>query len=66
MQTIGHGWRYADLVPKAHVRELGDIKVQVLDLEAVIASKEDAGRDKDIAMLAVLRHTLAMREGKID
>lgn len=61
MQSIGAGWTYADLLSKAHVRELGESSVLVLDLEAVITSKEEAAREKDIAMLPVLRRTLEER-----
>ncbi len=61
LQTIGDGWTYLDLLPKCHVREVGGIAIQVLDLAAVIESKVAAGREKDTAMLPVLRRTLELR-----
>jgi hypothetical protein len=43
--------------------ELDGLPVPVLDLAAVIRIKEQLGRDKDRAALAVLRQTLALRRG---
>jgi hypothetical protein len=60
MQQIGPGWRYAEVLERSHPVDLGDLRVRVLDLEAVIESKEAAGREKDLAMLPVLRRTLQM------
>lgn len=37
------------------------MKVHVLELAGVIESKEQANRDKDRAVLPVLRQTLAMK-----
>jgi hypothetical protein len=61
MQSIGAEWSYADLLPKIHVRQVGEMELKVLDLAAVIESKEAAGREKDLAMLPVLRRTLELR-----
>jgi hypothetical protein len=36
-----------------------DMNVRVLDLEELIAVKERAGREKDLAVLPLLRATLA-------
>ena len=41
--------------------ELGEARVLVLELAAVIETKEQANRDKDRAVLPVLRQTLAMK-----
>ena len=35
-----------------------DLQIRVLDLETLIATKEEAGRDKDLAVLPTLRATL--------
>jgi len=43
------------------VREIADLRIRVLELARVIKTKEQAGRDKDLAMLPVLRRTLEMR-----
>lgn len=58
MQEIGAGWMYDDVVPRARTRSVADLAVRVLGLAAVIESKEAAGREKDVAMLPVLRRTL--------
>lgn len=39
-------------------------QVQLLDLAALIAIKEETKRDKDEAMLAILRRTLEEKEKK--
>ena len=64
MHEVGAGWRYEDLVARSHVREIEELRVQVLDLGDVIASKEVAGRDKDRAMLPLLRRTLELKREK--
>ncbi len=61
MQEIGDGWSYDELLPRTRLVELAELEVRVLDLAAVIESKEIAGRDKDKAMLPVLLRTLEMR-----
>lgn len=58
LQRIGAEWRYRDLVARSRERAVGNLTVRVLDLSAVIESKEAAGREKDLAMLSVLRRTL--------
>ena len=58
MQSIGSGWEWSDLVERSHLLRVGDLEVRVLELPAIIASKELADREKDRAMLPVLRRTL--------
>lgn len=54
---------YEDLLPQAFEQPLGgDLKVRVLDLAALIAIKEQTGREKDRAVLPVLRRTLEERQ----
>ena len=55
---IGHGRRYEDLLPDAVEVRVGGIPVRVLGLSALIRTKEEAGRDKDLAVLGILRQTL--------
>jgi hypothetical protein len=57
--SIGTGRSYAALLP--HSVPLGvshDLTVRVLDLETIIAVKEEVGAEKDRTMLPVLRRTL--------
>ncbi len=60
--VIAPGWTYDDLIDRAHECEIDDLSVQVLDLQAVIESKEAASRDKDKAILPVLRETLKLKQ----
>jgi hypothetical protein len=50
---------YADLLPDIKVLKIQDMNVQVLSLARLIDVKEKAGRDKDLAVLPLLRATLA-------
>jgi hypothetical protein len=63
LSTIGCGQTYRDLLDRTTVYKLGGLDVRVLDLAAVIESKEHADRDKDRAALPVLRQTLALTAG---
>jgi hypothetical protein len=57
--SIGRSRGYVDLLPHAIETEVGeDLRVRVLDLETLIAVKEEVGGEKDLAMLPVLRRTL--------
>jgi hypothetical protein len=57
--TIDDGKGYEDLLEQSVVlRVADDLEVRVLGLRALIASKERAGRPKDLAALPVLRATL--------
>ena len=54
-----------DPVDRTVSYELGEDRVRGgLDLAAVIESKEQANRDKDHAVLPVLRQTLALKTGR--
>lgn len=50
---------YADLLPDVEVMKIQNMNIQVLSLERLIDVKAKAGRDKDIAVLPLLRATLA-------
>lgn len=57
--TIGRDLGYEELLPHSAELEIGDeLRVRVLDLETLIAIKEELGGDKDRAMLPILRRTL--------
>jgi hypothetical protein len=63
LSAIGNGLTYQDLVGRTLVYELGEHRVRVLELAAVIETKQQANRDKDRAVLPVLQQTLAMKIG---
>lgn len=56
-QVVG-GRGYQELSPTSHDVSLGDTTVRVLDLAMLIQLKEELGRDKDRAVLPLLRRTL--------
>ena len=57
--TIGKARGYGDLLPHTIEMEITDgLRVRVLQLDALIATKEEAGREKDLAVLPILRATL--------
>ncbi len=61
--AVGRGRSYEDLLPDAPAIELGGLSVRVLGLAALIRTKEETGRDKDRAVLGLLRKAL---NGKTD
>jgi len=57
--TIGSNLAYEDLVSRSVELDIGEgLRVRVLDLETLIAIKEELGGEKDRAVLPVLRRTL--------
>ena len=57
--TMGHGRTYETLLAVSRDMDIGEgVLVRVLDLEALIEAKQEAGRDKDLAVLPTLRATL--------
>jgi len=59
--NLGEGFTYEDLVQRTHSYELEGLRVRVLDLPSVIELKELANRDKDRAVLPILRRTLELK-----
>ena len=60
--TIGSGLNYADLISHSAEKDLDEgLRVRVLDLETLIAIKEELGGEKDRAVLPILRRTLEER-----
>ena len=58
--SVGEGQTYEDLLAHAPELALGEgLSVHVVDLPTLIDLKEKAGRPKDLAVLPVLRATLA-------
>jgi hypothetical protein len=59
LSTIGRDLAYEDLLPHSMAMNVGaGIEIPVLNLETIIALKEELGGDKDLAVLPVLRQTL--------
>jgi predicted nucleotidyltransferase len=52
---------YEELFSRTVLMEVAGIRIRVLDLERIIELKEKAGRDKDKAVLPILRQTLALK-----
>src|SRR5262245_3219882 len=63
LESNGAGLQYSDLVGDTQMYEVGGLSMRVLRLETIILSKEQAGRDKDLAALPVLRRTLKLKRG---
>jgi hypothetical protein len=59
MSAIGG---YAEIIGHAKEIAIGQFTVKVLPLEQLIATKEAAGRPKDLAVLPVLKATLQLQQ----
>jgi hypothetical protein len=59
--SVGAGQTYEQLLGRSVEIAAGDLRVRVLDLAALIETKEQAGREKDRATLPILRETLRLR-----
>lgn len=56
--------RAQELLPHSTEMEIGGgLRVRVLDLETLIAVKQELGGDKDRAVLPILRRTLEEKRG---
>jgi hypothetical protein len=56
---IGRSRSYDDLLPHAHEVEVGEeLRVRVLNLETLIAVKEEVAGERDLAVLPIMRRTL--------
>ena len=61
--VVGRGLGFPELLAHTSSTELGaNLAVRLLSLEKLIELKEAAGRDKDIAVLSVLKRTLEERD----
>lgn len=60
LTSVGNA-SYEELLDSTRTLQLGELRIQVLELAKVIESKELANRDKDRAMLPVLRKTLELK-----
>jgi predicted nucleotidyltransferase len=65
--SIGQNLRYPDLLPHSHDLNIGEgIRIRVLNLETLIAVKEELAGEKDLAVLPILRRTLREIRNKDD
>jgi hypothetical protein len=65
LATIGRGLGFSDLLPRSTEMNIGKgIGVRVLDLETIIAVKEQLASEKDLAVLPILRRTLGEMQKK--
>ena len=58
MSSIGG---YEQVIGRAVDATLAGVNVKLLSLSDLIATKQAAGREKDLAMLPHLRHTLSTK-----
>ena len=58
--TVGSGLSFDDLLARSVTFEVRGFQVRCISLELLIELKEQAGRPKDLAVLPVLRRTLAL------
>ena len=60
--TIGPNLGYRDLLPHSAEMDIGNgVLIRVLNLEKLIAIKEELAGEKDLAMLPLLRRTLEQK-----
>jgi hypothetical protein len=62
LRTIGQGEDFASLKQRSQEFEIDGLRIRVLDLEAIIATKQAAGRPKDLAALPFLLELQALRD----
>jgi len=55
--TIGNELSYRDLIKNSDTLKADDLTVRILSLPSLIAIKEGVGRDKDKAVLSILKQT---------
>lgn len=55
--TIGNKLSYRDLIRNTDTLKADDLTVRILSLPSLIAIKEGVGRDKDKAVLSILKQT---------
>jgi hypothetical protein len=60
LTEIGAARSYEDLLPRSYPTKVRGRTIQVLALDAIIETKEQTARPKDLATLPVLRETLRM------
>ncbi len=62
--SIAENLGYEDLLPRSSEYEVAGMRLRVVNLETIIESKEFSDRDKDRAVLPILRRTLELRRSR--
>lgn len=62
--TIGNGHDYQELIDRTVEFDVDSLQLRLLELDVLISVKEETGHDKDLAVLPLLRRTLAEKAGK--
>ena len=66
LATIGRNLGFSDLLPHSNEMDIGEgISINVLDLETIIAVKEQLASEKDLAVLPILYQTLRQKKKSI-
>ncbi|HWQ53098.1 MAG TPA: hypothetical protein VN442_05400 [Bryobacteraceae bacterium] len=61
--SVGRNLGFTDLLPHSNEFEIGEGRgILVLDLETIIAIKEELASEKDLAVLPVLYQTLRLKK----
>jgi hypothetical protein len=66
LRDLGEGLAFEDLAERTHTYEVAGVRVRALDLKTLIEVKERVNRDKDRAVLPVLRRTLETKGSEPD
>jgi hypothetical protein len=64
LTSIGNDLSYSDLVGETETYEVDGSPIRTLKLAMIIRSKEEANRDKDRAVLPILKRTLLLKQGR--
>jgi hypothetical protein len=64
LTSIGNGLSYSDLVGETETYEVDGSPIRTLKLAMIIRSKEEANREKDRAVLPILKRTLLLKQGR--
>jgi hypothetical protein len=64
LTSIGNGLSYSDLIGETETYEVDGSPIRALKLAMIIRSKEEANREKDRAVLPILKRTLLLKQGR--
>jgi hypothetical protein len=64
LTSIGNGLSYSDLIGETETYDVDGSPIRTLKLAMIIRSKEEANREKDRAVLPILKRTLLLKQGR--